>query len=73
MTGTGCQYVVRRNISVNLGRGSVVCNKVAPAGVVGERYWVHGAQQTVPMCDKHAQVWAKKLARYDRAAAKVVR
>ena len=61
-----CQYITRRNISVKLGRGSYVCNKAADD--FGSDYYPQGATAPtiVTMCKKHAEIWAKKLARFNR-------
>jgi hypothetical protein len=61
-----CQYVTRRNISVNKGRGSYVCNKAADD--FGSDYYPEGAKvpTLVTMCKRHAAIWAKKLARINR-------
>lgn len=62
-----CQYITRRNISISMGRGVHVCNRAADA--FGEDYYPEGAKQPmfVTMCTKHADIWAKKLARIKRA------
>lgn len=65
-----CQYVTRVNISVNSGRGSYTCDDAADD--FGYEYSARGehAPMMVTMCKRHAAIWAKKLARYQRAAAK---